>query len=282
MRPVVIAWLTRHHIPGELFPDYFVLAAMAVVAGSLIALRLARRDGASVVHTARAIACAYVAALAGGYVFEALRAIPAALAAGSWRPMTHAGRAAYGGLLAAILAAAAYLKISGEPLAPFFDRVAIGTGLTFALVRTGCFLAGCDYGMPTAGIWGVRFPPGSLAAIDHVRRGFVPPGAPSLPVHPTQLYEAALGLAAGLAAAVPIARGKRDGTAFATFLSIYAAGRFAIELLRGDQDRGAALGLSTAQWVSVSIAVALVVAFARRGEPVGAAGVTAGSHAPQS
>jgi phosphatidylglycerol:prolipoprotein diacylglycerol transferase len=263
MRPVIIAWLARHHVPSQLFPDYFMLAALAVVVGSLIALRLAQHDGASVVHTARAIACAYVAALAGGYVFEALRAIPAALAAGSWRPVTHAGRAAYGGLLAAILAAAAYLRLSGEPLAPFFDRVAIGTGLTFALVRTGCFLAGCDYGTPTAGIWGVRFPPGSLAAIDHLRRGFVPPGAPSLPVHPTQLYEAALGLVAGLAAAVPIARGRRDGTAFATFLSIYAAGRFAIELLRGDQDRGAALGLSTAQWVSVSIAIALIVAFVR-------------------
>ena len=118
MRPVVIAWLARHGLPAELFPDYFMLAAIAVVVGSLIALRLAKRDGASVVHTARAIACAYVAALAGGYVFEALRAVPAALAAGSWRPVTHAGRAAYGGLLAAILAAAAYLKISGEPVTP--------------------------------------------------------------------------------------------------------------------------------------------------------------------
>ena len=264
MRPVVIAWLSRHGVPGELLPDYFMLAAIAVVVGSLIALRLAKRDGASVAHTARAIACAYLAALAGGYLFEALRAVPAALAAGSWRPVTHAGRAAYGGLIAAILAAAAYLKISDEPLAPFFDRVAIGAGLTFALVRTGCFLAGCDYGVPTAGVWGVRFPPGSLAAIDHLRRGFVPPGAPSLPVHPTQLYEAALGLCAGLAAAIPIARGKRDGTAFATFLSIYAAGRFAIELLRGDRDRGAALGLSTAQWVSVGIAIALGIAFALR------------------
>ena len=241
-----------------------MLAAIAVVVGSLIALRLAKRDGASVVHTARAIACAYVAALAGGYVFEALRAIPAALAAGSWRPVTHAGRAAYGGLLAAILAAAAYLKISGEPLTPFFDRVAIGTGLTFALVRTGCFLAGCDYGMPTAGIWGVRFPPGSLAAIDHMRRGFVPRGR----AEPAGAPDAALRGRARpdrrAGGGVPIARGKRDGTAFATFLSIYAAGRFAIELLRGDQDRGAALGLSTAQWVSVAIALALGFAFARR------------------
>ena len=53
-----------------------------------------------------------------------------------------------------------------------------GTGLTFALVRTGCFIAGCDYGLPTAHACGVRFPPGSLAALDHARRGFVPPGAP--------------------------------------------------------------------------------------------------------
>lgn len=261
MRPVVVAWLARHGCPGDLLPDYFMLAGIAVVVGSVIALRLAKRDGASVVHTARAIACAYVAALAGGYLFEAIRALPAAAAAGSWRPVTHAGRAAYGGLLAAILAAALYLAAARQPIVPFFDRVAVGAGLTFALVRTGCFLCGCDYGLPTAGLWGVRFPPGSLAALDHARRGFVPRGAPSLPVHPTELYEAALGLVAGLLAALPLARGRRDGTAFATFLSTYAIGRFAIELLRGDQDRGAAFGLSTAQWVSVSLLVALAAAF---------------------
>jgi prolipoprotein diacylglyceryltransferase len=267
MRPVVLAWMGRHGWPTWLLPDYFMLAAIATVLGSMIALRLARRDGASRLHTARAIACAYVAALLGGYVFEALRALPAAAAAGSWRPVEHAGRAAYGGLLAAIIAAAAYLAAAREPIAPFFDRVAIGTGITFALVRTGCFLAGCDYGRPTAGPLGVRFPPGSLAALDHLHRGFVPAGAPSLPVHPTELYEAALGLVAGAIASVPLGRGRRDGTAFATFLAIYAAGRFAIELLRGDQDRGAALGLSTAQWVSIAVAALLIaggVARARR------------------
>ena len=257
MRPVALAWLARHDLPVWLLPDYFMLAAIAAIVGSMIALRLAARDGASRVHTAHAIACAYVASLAGGYVFEALRALPAAAAAGSWRPVMHAGRAAYGGLIAAVLAAAGYLAAAGEPIAPFFDRVAIGSGLTFALVRTGCFLAGCDYGQPTPGILGVRFPPGSLAALDHVHRGFVPRGAASLPVHPTQLYEAAVGLLAGALAAVPLARGRRDGRAFATFLAVYAAGRFAVELLRGDRDRGQALGLSTAQWVSVTILVGL-------------------------
>jgi prolipoprotein diacylglyceryltransferase len=269
MRPLALAWWVRHGGPAWLFPDYFMLAALAAFVGSLIALRLARRDGVSPAHTTNAIACAYVAALAGGYLFEALRALPAAAAAGSWRPVTHAGRAAYGGLLAAIAAAALYLRGARQPVAAFFDRVSVGAGLTYGLVRTGCFLAGCDYGAPTASVFGVRFPRGSLAALDHARRGWVPHGAPSLPVHPTQLYEAGVGLLAGALAALPLSRGRRDGTAFATFLLVYAAGRFAIEGLRGDQDRGSAAGLSTAQWVSIAVVVAMAVwaVVRRRGSP---------------
>ena len=274
----MLAWLARHHVPGWLLPDYFQLAVIATLIGSALALRLADRAGASRAHTARAIACAYAGALVGGSLFEALRALPAAAAAGSWRPVLHAGRAAYGGLLFAIAAAALYLRAFRQPLAPFFDFVAVGAGITFALVRTGCFLAGCDYGVPTALPWGVRFPPGSLAALDHARRGFVPHGAASLPVHPTELYEAALGLVAAVAAALVLAwRRRRDGQAFAAFLITYACGRFAIELLRGDQDRGRALGLSTAQWVSAAILVAIALAWARdrpqrlrsSGHPVG-------------
>jgi phosphatidylglycerol---prolipoprotein diacylglyceryl transferase len=266
MRPVVLAWLAGHGFPRWLLPDYFMLAAIATLVGSMVTLHLARKDGASPTHAARAIACAYVAALAGGYLFEAVRALPAAALSGSWRPVTHAGRAAYGGLLAGFAASALYLRAVREPLAPFFDRVAFSTGLTFTLVRTGCFLAGCDYGRPAASM-GVRFPPGSLAALDHAHRGWVVAGAPSLPVHPTQLYEAALGLLAGAGALVLFRRGRRDGTAFATFVAIYAAGRFAIEPLRGDADRGGALGLSTAQWVSVAIVLALVARCLRPATP---------------
>ena len=261
MRPVVIAWLVRHGLPGLrwLVPDYFKLAVIAALASSVIALRLAVRDRASQVHTARAIACAYVGALAGGYVFEAARALPMALASGSWRSVLHPGRAAYGGLIGASASAALYLVATRQPVVEFFDRIAVGAGLSFTLVRTGCFLAGCDYGLPTAHAWGVRFPPGSLAALDHARRGFVLSGAPSLPVHPTQLYEAILGLLAAALAAIPIVRGRRDGRAFSIVLGVYAFGRFAIEFLRGDQERGRALGLSTAQWVSVAIGAMLMV-----------------------
>lgn len=279
MRPVVLAWLVDHGIPGCLLLDYFQLAAVAALLGSVLALRQVARDGGSTVHAARAIACAYVGALAGGYLFEAMRAIPAALALGAWRPIAHAGRAAYGGLLFAIGAAGAYLALARLPLPPFFDAVSVGTGLTFTLVRTGCFLAGCDYGVPTARAWGVRFPPGSLAAVDHARRGFVPLGAPSLPVHPTQLYEAALGALAAAVAALALRRPRRDGRAFAAFLVVYACGRFAIELLRGDADRGGALGLSTSQWVSVAIVSALAIGAAARARQGAGGGFAASARA---
>jgi prolipoprotein diacylglyceryltransferase len=139
----------------------------------------------------------------------------------------------------------------------FLDRIAVGGGLVFAAVRTGCFLAGCDYGRPTSSRLGVRFPPGSLAALDHAARGFVPRGAPSLPVHPTQLYEAAVGIVFAAVAALLLRRPRRDGSVFAASIAIYAVGRFLVENLRGDADRGAFLGLSTAQWTSLAVLAAL-------------------------
>ena len=258
MRPLVVAWLAAHRLPAWLAPDYFVLVALSTVAAAAIALRLVRTDGADRRPQVRAMLVAYVAALAGGYVVEGLRQVPAALAAASFGPIVHAGRAAYGGLLGAMLAVAVYLHFARQPLGAFFDRVAIGTGLVFAAVRTGCFLAGCDYGRVTASRFGVHFPPGSLAALDHAARGFVPAGARSLPVHPTELYEALLGLAAAAAAwwfLFRARRGRRDGRAFLAWLAVYAGGRFAIEFLRGDETRGVYLGLSTAQYISIGLLI---------------------------
>ena len=117
MRPVVVAWMDRGGLPDWLLPNYWELAAIAALLGSILALRIAARDGASVAHTARAIACAYVGALAGGYLFEAVRAIPAAAVAHAWRPVLHPGRAAYGGLLCAIGSAALYLRRARQPIA---------------------------------------------------------------------------------------------------------------------------------------------------------------------
>lgn len=257
MRRTLVTWLGHHGLPAWLVPEYFQLTAIAALLASAITLRLASHDRGSAIHVRSALACAYLGALVGGYLFESLLGVPAALASGNWHAVLHPGRAAYGGLIVGAGAAALYLALARQPLAPLFDRLVIGAGLGFALVRLGCFIAGCDYGLPSALPWAVRFPSGSLAAADHARRGWVPSGAPSLPVHPTQLYESALAGVGVATAALALVRRRRAGSAFTAFVTVYAIGRFGIEFLRGDPHRGHALGLSTAQWISVAIVVAV-------------------------
>ncbi|WP_437336917.1 prolipoprotein diacylglyceryl transferase [Sorangium sp. So ce394] len=263
MSRALMLWLERHGLPPWLAPTYAVMVAVAGLLGSAAFFWLVRRDRGDVGVEGRALLWGYVAALLGGYAFEALRAVPEALARGAWGPVLHAGRAAYGGLLAGVAVAGLVLLRRGAPVLPFLDRLVPGLGITYASVRTGCFLAGCDYGRVTAGALGVRFPAGSPAAADHVAAGWVPLGAPSLPVHPTQLYEAALGLLASAIAALWLVRGHRDGRAFGTWLALYAAGRFFVELLRGDAGRGVYGGLSTAQLVSLALLLGLAAAVLR-------------------
>jgi prolipoprotein diacylglyceryltransferase len=263
MRPEVVEWLGRFGIPAWLVPNYFMTAGMAGLIGCILVLRIARGDGAPIRVQAGALALGYVAALVGGSLFEMIRALPSAWEAGSWVPVLSAGRAAYGGLLASLLAATLYLRWKGESVAAFFDRVSVGAGVVFVVGRLGCFLAGCDYGLPTAASVGVRFPAGSLAAVDHAQRGWVPAGAASLPVHPTQLYEAALGAVSALAAVLVLRKGHRDGRAFLTWVSVYAAGRFLNEFLRGDLSRGLYGGLSTSQLVSLLLLLACGVVLVR-------------------
>ncbi|WP_437280577.1 prolipoprotein diacylglyceryl transferase family protein [Sorangium sp. So ce375] len=263
MNRAVMLWLERHGLPPWLAPTYAVMVAVAGLLGAAAFFWLVRRDRGDVAVEGRALLSGYVAALLGGYAFEALRAAPEALAAGSWGPVLHAGRAAYGGLIAGVAVAGLVLRRRGAAVLPFLDRLVPGLGITYACVRTGCFLAGCDYGRVTGGALGVRFPAGGLAAADHAAAGWVPLGAPSLPVHPTQLYEAALGALASAIAAFWLVRGHRDGRAFGTWLALYAVGRFSIELVRGDVGRGVYGGLSTGQLVSLALLLGLAAAVVR-------------------
>jgi len=143
----------------------------------------------------------------------------------------------------------------GVEWVPFLGGAVRLTGISYGFVRTGCFLAGCDYGKPTASALGVRFPAGSPAAVDHAAQGWVARGGESLPVHATQLYEAGVGVLAAAIASIWLAKGKRDGRAFATFVVLYAVGRFFVEMLRGDGSRGTYGTVSTAQWVSIGLVV---------------------------
>jgi phosphatidylglycerol:prolipoprotein diacylglycerol transferase len=177
----------------------------------------------------------------------------------AWAAFWRGGLAYYGGLIASSIFGIWFLKREGVPLYRGMDIAAISISLGLVFGRMGCFLGGCCFGVHTDRSFGVRFPPFSPASESQWRAGLIEaPHLPSLPVHPTQLYEAFGCLAiTGFLLFWLRPRKRFDGQVFLSFIGLYATLRFVLEYWRAD-DRGELLGLSTSQ--ALGIAALLLVA----------------------
>ncbi len=105
--------------------------------------------------------------------------------------------------------------------------------------RLGCLAAGCCWGKPTDLSWGIQFPRRSMVFHQHLEQGLVSAhDALSLPVHPTQLYDASYGLLLFLTLSWIRAHKRYHGQVFAWWLFLYPLLRSLVELFRGDSERG--------------------------------------------
>src|SRR5512140_637225 len=167
-----------------------------VAAGALVGLWLFGREWrASRLpdDAANGALAGVIAGLAGAkllWVFEHLGEEPFVSLATS-----RGGLSWFGGLFAGIGAALAYFRWRRWRVVPIVAAATPALAIGHLLGRIGCFLVGDDYGRPTSLPWGIAFPEG------------LPPT--DVPVHPTQLYEAAfLGVLAWL-----LIRWRRSGVA---------------------------------------------------------------------
>lgn len=159
---------------------------------------------------------------------------------------SRGGLSWYGGLIGGVGAGLTYILLKGWPVVPTLAASTPALAFGHLIGRIGCFLVGDDYGTPSNLPWSVAFPEG------------LPPT--TLPVHPTQLYEAlGLGLLGWL-----LLRMRRSGAGDAIVLGRYLAGagtlRFFVEFIRVNER--VAFGLSVAHLVSVAaivLGVALLV-----------------------
>ena len=131
---------------------------------------------------------------------------------------SRGGLSWFGGFLGGVGAGLWALRRRRIPIVPALAAAAPALAIGHAIGRIGCFLVGDDYGRPTDLPWAVAFPRG------------LPPT--TVPVHPTQLYEAA-----GLAViAWLLIRWRRsdvsDAEVFARYLVLAGSLRFAIEFVR--------------------------------------------------
>ncbi len=264
MRPILVAWVVAHlgPIAGELaIPDYGMMLSLAFILSGALTLRLGLRHGVPMRRGLLALLCVYVGGLLGARGFTALSRVPLALATANGWVLLGGGLTAYGGFLGGALGG--YLGMGRRGFWPLFDVASPALGVGTAVTRLGCWLGGCDFGAVTDLRLGVRYPAGSLAYSAHAAAGWLGPySTESLAVHPTPLYEAALGLTL---AGVALLRLRRwhgrplDGRIFLATAAGYSVGRFFIELFRGDVDRGLFWGgLSTSQLTSLVVLAAVL------------------------
>jgi phosphatidylglycerol---prolipoprotein diacylglyceryl transferase len=267
VRPYVLHWLAHHlraDVAALLAPSWFTCVGLAGLAALILMLVLARRRGLDPGTVASAVLWGYVAAvIAGIAVPAAITAAEHLVATGRFQ-LRWSGMTSFWGYLAGAAAVVLVCRRDGVPVARMADLSVIPLGIALAFARLGCFMAGCDYGKVSSLPWAVRFPAGSPAWRDHVHAGLIPAdGAASLPVHPTELYEAALGLViVAIAIAITIIPGirrrpRKDGELFVLAAATYAIGRLAIETLRGDAGRGIYAGLSSGQIFSLLVLLAI-------------------------
>ncbi|HHW60291.1 MAG TPA: prolipoprotein diacylglyceryl transferase [Syntrophomonadaceae bacterium] len=121
----------------------------------------------------------------------------------------------YGAFIGGFIAFLLYIWRHELPFWSTVDMFAPYLALGYALVRIGCFLNGCCYGLPTTSPLGVVFP-----LLD------------STPRHPTQLYSSALNFLLFFFLIWYFPRRKFTGEIFILYIMGYSLYRFIVEFFR--------------------------------------------------
>lgn len=172
--------------------------------------------------------------------------------------LSRGGMSWFGGFAGGLLAGIWMIRRRRLALVSVLAAATPGLAAGHAIGRIGCFLVGDDYGSPSTLPWAVAFPEG------------LPPT--TVPVHPTQLYEAVL----LMPILILLLRWRRDGHADRRVLGMYllltGSLRFAIEFVRINERVIGPLTIAHLASLAVAAAGALLLATAvnrpTRGRPV--------------
>lgn len=250
MRPILF------HIGSYAVHAYGVMLLLAILAGIFVARHELNRRGlnGSAMYLIGAVAA--ISGVVGARIFFVI---------GYWGTFPNhwisffdfhrRGLIFYGGLFLAIPCCMLVVRRMKLPMGVVGDAVGLAIPLSMAIGRVGCFLTGCCRGKPSGLPWAVTFPGTSVA------------------VHPAQLYELLLDLAAFGFLLFMRKRVHRDWDIFLLYLAAYGIIRFTMEFFRFHVNPAASIFF---QVVSLTLtAVSLGIFFYRRRrveEPPEAAG----------
>ncbi|MCW5965148.1 MAG: prolipoprotein diacylglyceryl transferase [Bryobacterales bacterium] len=233
---------------GNFFlPTYGLFVAFGFLAGMLVTKTLANRRGLDSEFVVGAALYTALVGLAGAKLaliiqdFSYYARNPEQLI--SLNMLQSAG-IFYGGVIAGLLFFVWYLRKHKMDIAEAADCLAPGLAIGHALGRMGCFFGGCCFGEACERPWAVTYTNAAVRDFSNVPLG--------VPLHPTQLYEAATELVVFLVLWTMFGRLTQPGRILGLFLLLSSAGRFAVEFFRA-HDAASPFGwvLSTAQWTAL-------------------------------
>jgi phosphatidylglycerol---prolipoprotein diacylglyceryl transferase len=237
-------------------PTYGVLVALGVLVGLWISVRNSERQGIKAENAWDFGIAIVLAGILGAKILYIILEWRTGHAYGqNLREIftidtLQAGGVFSGGLVAAFVVAAWFLRKHQMPALATCDAFSPGLAMGHAIGRVGCFAAGCCYGKPTHHFWGVTF-------TNPLAQQLV--GTPlNEALEPTQLIESVAELSIFFLLTWMLKRKKFDGQIFGAYLFLYGIARFVIEFLRGDPGRGSVFGgaLSGTQLIAIALVLA--------------------------
>lgn len=223
------------------------------------------------------ILAAVLGMLVGGKVYYV------AVITHDWHDLfSRSGFVFWGGLTGGVIFNFLWIRYKKLSFARFADVAGIAIAAGYAVGRTGCWAVGDDYGRPWNGFLAVQFPngsPPSRAGIMNQLFGTPIPNGASidtvLSVHPTQLYEVALGLMMFAVLWRFRSHKHAEGWLFGLYCVLAGIERFVVEFFRAKDDRFFG-PLTAAQAIGLTIAaIGVAIMMARRDVTPGRPGVFA-------
>jgi phosphatidylglycerol:prolipoprotein diacylglycerol transferase len=238
----------------------FLIAVGAVSGFTYMAWQAKREFGTSFDQSNTLFILLLVAGIVGGKLFMIFEN-PSLYLSKPGKLFSGSGFVFYGSLLFCIPTMIWYFRRNKIPVLAMLDIMAIVTCIVHGFGRIGCFMAGCCYGTPAHGHFGVVFTdPACQAPLNTL-------------LHPTQLYEAGFIFLLMTSLLILKSRKQFDGQVFIVYLIAYACGRSIIEVFRGDLARGFVIKnlISNSQFISllvITVAVTFYVKLKRKGNLV--------------
>jgi phosphatidylglycerol:prolipoprotein diacylglycerol transferase len=254
--PRIFATIVHHPLSYQIGPFNLTGFGLAILLTFVIAQLISQQEMERRGHDPTVMGDLVFAAVVGGLLGAK---IYYAILMHDWGSLaSRAGFVFWGGLIGGIVATAGVMQWKKLSFARISDVAGITLAAGYAVGRTGCWAVGDDYGRPWNGFLGTQFPDGAPpSTVSNMSQIFgikFPPGtSPTevVAVHPTQLYETALGFVMFLILWRFRDHKHAEGWLFGLYCVLAGIERFVIEFVRAKDDRVIPGGLTVAQLISI-------------------------------